>query len=194
MLHMRFESTNINSNNTTTLQRDLHMMMLHGYCVLKATARSILKLSVMPYSPRLNRQKQPIHLHFQKILTVNRTQVHKPFDMCPVGVNCTPQFNTDANNNKMRNTWSVVICMYTLVCVCICMYMYVFCTYFFRIRQYASGTDLECIISSVPVPTGMAQRPSGTCSRASATRGLQIINFTGVQVRMCRPVTMEEAV
>jgi hypothetical protein len=55
----------------------------------------------------------------------------------------------------------------------------------------ASGTDLECIISSVPVP--MVQRPSA-CRRASATRGLQMIEFTGVPVRMCRPVTMEEAV
>ena len=85
--------------------------------------------------------------------------------------------------------------MYVYASMCMYMHVYVRILYvFFCIRQYASGTDLECIISSVPVPTGMAQRPSGTCSRASATRGLQIINFTGVQVRVCQPVTMEEAV
>ena len=38
----------------------------------------------------------------------------------------------------------------------------------------------------------MAQRPSAR--HASATRGLQMIEFTGVPVRMCRSVTMEEAV
>ena len=68
----------------------------------------------------------------------------------------------------MHNTYKYLHILPYTCKYCVCQYILVF----FRIRQYASGTDLECIISSVPVPTGMAQRPSCTvtCSRTSATQ------------------------